>query len=97
MSSPDAQPEPKEILGPKNGVWVGLRRCGCCVAVCCDGGEPHMKKHVDAAKREYLKSGLSVVNVTWREWRTKYLHVFDAHCPHQEANRLPLLAGVVDE
>lgn len=72
-----------EAKEPKNGVWVGLRRCGCCVAVCVDDGEPRMKKHVNAAKREYLRDGLSVLNVSWQEWQTKHLPTMSKNCPHR--------------
>lgn len=71
--------------GPKNGVWVGLRDCGCAVAVVCDDGDPKKKRMVNSAKREYLKQGLSVVHATWQEWQEKYRPNFTRNCEHTKA------------
>ena len=62
------------------GVWVGLRRCGCCMAVCVD--DPAYPKAVSKTKREFLREGLSVVYGTWEEWLTKYLPSMKADCEH---------------
>ncbi len=72
--------------GPKNGVWVGLKRCGCCVAVCIDDGNPKYRKHVNAAKREFLREGLSVVNATWQDWQEKHMPNMRRTCEHDQAN-----------
>lgn len=62
------------------GVWVGLRKCGCCVAVCTD--EPDYPKDVAKSKRDFLRDGLSVVYGTWEEWQTKYLPTMKRNCEH---------------
>jgi hypothetical protein len=69
------------LAEPDPGVWVGLRRCGCCVAVVVD--EPNYPKDVNATKREFLRDGLSVVYGTWDEWLTKYQPSLKRKCGHQ--------------
>ena len=62
-------------------VWVGLKTCGCCVAVCVD--DPSIaRKDVDRSKRQFLKDGLSVVSASWDEWQTKYLPAMKFDCTH---------------
>lgn len=63
-------------------VWVGLKTCGCCVAVCVDRHEQAQAKHVEKTKREFLRDGLSVVHGTWDEWLTKYMPSLRSDCPH---------------
>lgn len=65
-------------MGDKPGVWVGLRRCGCCVAVCVD--TPEHKTDVNKTKREFLRDGLSVVYGSWEEWQSKYLPSMRRDC-----------------
>lgn len=83
---------------PKNGVWLGLRRCGCPVAVVVDNGDH--PKDVNQSKREFLKEGLQVIAATWSEWETVYRPKFLKDCEHErtirEAHELPLLAAAVD-
>jgi hypothetical protein len=66
-----------------DGVWVGLRRCGCCAAVV--SIEKDYPKDTEKSKREFLKSGLSVVYASGQEWRDKYLPTLKAECPHMAA------------
>lgn len=68
------------------GVWVGLKRCGCCVAVCVD--DPDVpRKDIESSKREFLDGGLSVVYGTWDEWLTTYQPNFSRDCPHETCVR----------
>src|SRR6185369_6291781 len=60
------------------GGWVGVRKCGCCVAVTVDCAS--RPKDIAKTKREFLKDGLSVVYGTWDEWQTKYLPSMQRHC-----------------
>lgn len=80
------------------GVWLGLRRCGCPVAVVVD--MPDHKKDTEQSKREFLREGLSVVYATWQQWETTYRPNFLSECEHEKAARqakeLPLLADAVD-
>lgn len=63
-------------------VWVGLKTCGCCVAVCVD--DPTVpKKDIEATKRNFLDDGLSVVSASWQEWTDKYLPSLRRDCGHQ--------------
>lgn len=66
-------------------VWVGLRPCGCCVAVCVDRHEKEHAKDVNKAKRDFLREGLSVVHGSWEEWQAKYLPSMQADCTHKKA------------
>lgn len=70
-------------------VWVGLRMCGCCAAVVVD--EPEHKKDTERSKREFLKSGLSVVSASWQEWLDKYrpTMVTSKGCIHSQARLDP--------
>lgn len=61
-------------------VWVGLRRCGCCVAVVID--DPEHAADVESTKREFLRDGLSVVQASWADWQVKYLPLLKRHCEH---------------
>ena len=70
-------------MNDKPGVWVGLRRCGCCVAVCVD--DPKHGADVNKTKREFLRDGLSVVYGTWEEWQSKYLPSMQGDCKHEAA------------
>ena len=73
----------EEMSEPDYGVWVGLKRCGCCRAVVVDN--PAHKKDTERSKREFLKSGLSVVSATWQEWVEKYRPTMTAgKCGHAE-------------
>jgi hypothetical protein len=67
------------------GVWVGLRRCGCCRAVTVDN--PAHRKEVEQDKRDFLRSGLSVVYGTWQEWLTRYGPTMKSICPHEAAEQ----------
>lgn len=64
-------------------VWVGLRRCGCCVAVAVDDGS--RPKDVASNKRDFLDDGLSVVHATWQEWEEKYRPLM-LSCSHAHAD-----------
>lgn len=70
-------PEKKAV-----SVWLGLKLCGCPVAVCVDRHEPEYAKHVNKTKREFLRDGLSVIHASWEEWQTKYLPIFKRECGH---------------
>jgi hypothetical protein len=63
------------------GVWVGLRKCGCAVAVVVD--TPEHSKDVAKTKREFVNEGLQVVYGTWDDWQKKYLPVFMSNCSHE--------------
>ena len=67
----------------ESGVWVGLRRCGCCRAVVVDN--PEYQTDVEKSKREFLEGGLSVVYATWQEWLDKYSLTMKVNCPHMPA------------
>ncbi len=69
--------------------WVGLKKCGCCVAVVLD--DPEYKRDTEKAKREFLKHGLSVVHATWQEWQEKYMPSMGVKCTHDQP-----LAGTND-
>ena len=64
------------------GVWVGLRKCGCCVAVVVD--QPEHQKDVNKTKREFLRDGLSVVYASWDEWQGKFLPSLQRDCGHAQ-------------
>ena len=74
-------------------VWVGIKRCGCCVAVVVD--QPDRQKHVRQCKEEFLRDGLSVIYGTWEEWRTKYMPVFMG-CSHEARSTESATAPVAD-
>lgn len=62
-------------------VWVGVKVCGCCVAVCVD--DPMVpRRDIEATKREFLDSGLSVVSASWDEWQSTYLPSLQRDCAH---------------
>ena len=61
----------------KPDVWVGVKRCGCPVAVVVEMADK--PKETEKAKRDFLRDGLSVVRATWEEWEQKYLPRF-MHC-----------------
>lgn len=66
------------------GVWMGVRACGCPVAVCTVAPDLP-KKWVEQAKREYLKQGYQVVYASWSEWLTAWSPKFVKHCEHNPA------------
>lgn len=64
----------------KPGMWVALKRCGCCVGAAVD-------RHGTDNDWEFLawlKSGLRVQLATWDEWRCEHLPGF-LECPHEPA------------
>lgn len=63
------------------GVWMGLKRCGCPVAVATDAPDIP-RRHLEQSKRDFLKSGLQVVYASWDEWRVKWSPIFMKHCEH---------------
>ncbi len=67
-------------MSEEPNVWVGLKACGCCVAVVVD--VPGHEKHTAKTKREFLRDGLSVVRGTWQDWEGKYLPSMKAECGH---------------
>ena len=85
-----AKTEPSEV-------WVGIKACGCPVAVVVHRDEfKDARKHTEETKHEFLEGGLSVVRTTWDQWVSDYLPRF-SHCPHGEkqqptAVQLPLVA-----
>lgn len=64
----------------ETSVWLGLKRCGCPVAVCVDRHEAAHAKDVSKTKREFLRDGLSVLEASWSDWETKWLPMFKADC-----------------
>lgn len=72
------------------GVWMGVRRCGCPVAVATDYGDDaprEFKTHINKTKREFLKDGLSVVYATWDEWIAIHSPKFLLDCEHVRASK----------
>jgi hypothetical protein len=70
-------------------VWVGLKACGCCVAVVVEDApkfaDPRShRKDVEKTKREFLRDGLSVVRASWQEWQERYLPSLQRDCAHPE-------------
>lgn len=59
------------VKNEDTGVWLGIKQCGCVVAVC----KAHIAKaeHVEEAKLEWLASGLSVLYATRDDWQNKYV------------------------
>jgi hypothetical protein len=76
------------------GVWMGVRRCGCPVAVVTEYGDDAPKSlnaHVAQCKREFLRDGLSVVYATWGEWVNVHSLAFKRECEHvRTAKDVPL-------
>lgn len=70
-------------LTPNPDVWVGLKACGCCVAVVVD--QPGRAKDVEKTKREFLRDGLSVVRASWQQWRDVYMPSLQGDCSHGAA------------
>lgn len=81
-----------DINRKATGVWMGVRRCGCPVAVATDYGEDaprQMNSHVNKCKRDFLRDGLSVVYATWEEWQTVYFPKFKRDCEHERTAPAP--------
>jgi hypothetical protein len=66
-------------------VWVGLKACGCCVAVVVD--QPEHANDVEKTKREFLSSGLSVIRASWQQWCDVYLPSLQSDCTHKVIER----------
>ena len=62
-------------------IWIGVKDCGCYVAVCVDDIEH--PGDVEKSKIDFIKDGLSVVRVTWQQWREDYMPKFLLDCPHK--------------
>lgn len=67
------------------GCWVGIKKCGCYVAVVRDDNNPDHAKHTEEAKHKFLSEGLSVVFATDAEWEQKYFPKFLEDCTHAAA------------
>lgn len=70
--------------GKPVGAWVGLARCGCCRAVTTVYPDPKENAHVERGKRDFLRSGLSVVYVTWQEYLDTHSKTMKFYCDHME-------------
>lgn len=75
------------------GVWMGLRQCGCPVAVVTDYTGTSIAKETRAdttrCKREFMRDGLSVVYATWEQWTTIYGPKLASTCEHERAKAVP--------
>jgi hypothetical protein len=81
-----------EVTRENPDVWLGLRRCGCPVAIVVDSCPPRCdqkvhRRAVEKSKREFLRDGLSVIHATWEEWETKYRPNFLRECEHTRAEK----------
>lgn len=64
-----------------DGFWLGVKRCGCPVAVVVDN--PEYRLEVEKSKRRFLKEGLQVVAATRKEWEDLYMPKFyKDYCEH---------------
>lgn len=64
-----------------DGVWLGLKKCGCPVAVTVDAPDIP-RKHLNESKRQFLREGLSVLYASWEDWQTKWMPIFKLDCEH---------------
>lgn len=62
------------------GAWVGLAKCGCCRAVASVFDDPKENKWIEKSKREFLRSGLSVLYVTWQQYVDTYSKTMQHPC-----------------
>lgn len=60
---------------------MGLRRCGCPVAVVVVDTD-YPASDVEKSKRDFLKQGYNVVYSDWGEWSDVYRPKFLRHCAH---------------
>jgi hypothetical protein len=68
------------------GMWLGIKRCGCIDGVTKD---IQGNRAIKAEKASWLAAGRSVVYVTPDEWRAKYLALFLEDCTHESVEATP--------
>lgn len=75
------------------GMWVALKRCGCCVGVCTERDDASAKElyYNNTELIAWLRDGHTVRLATWEEWREQHMPGF-LDCPHEQ----PETVGAVD-